>query len=136
MKVYTGMRLDPSQKTASPTLIVVARYDDESSAFLGMRHLTHIVRHSPDGFSWGYGGSGPADLALAILADHFHELPEQHALNEKGDWPHQLQSLRFYQDLKQDFVSTWGDAWMLQSKAIQNWVAESVADGATAPLPI
>lgn len=23
--------------------------------------------HSPDGFSWGYGGSGPAQLALAIL---------------------------------------------------------------------
>jgi len=23
--------------------------------------------HSPDGFSWGYGGSGPAQLALAIV---------------------------------------------------------------------
>src|SRR4051812_13258550 len=23
--------------------------------------------HSPDGFNWGYGGSGPAQLALAIL---------------------------------------------------------------------
>ena len=26
---------------------------------------------SPDGFEWGYGGSGPAQLALAILADYF-----------------------------------------------------------------
>lgn len=26
-----------------------------------------IVKHSPDGFNWGYGGSGPAQLALAIL---------------------------------------------------------------------
>jgi len=26
-----------------------------------------IVRHSPSGFEWGYGGSGPADLALNIL---------------------------------------------------------------------
>ena len=25
------------------------------------------VWHSPDGFEWGYGGSGPADLALNIL---------------------------------------------------------------------
>ena len=25
--------------------------------------------HSPTGFEWGYGGSGPAQLALAILAD-------------------------------------------------------------------
>jgi hypothetical protein len=29
-----------------------------------------IRNHSPDGFEWGYGGSGPAQLALAILADH------------------------------------------------------------------
>lgn len=26
-----------------------------------------ITRHSPDGFEWGYGGSGPADLALNIM---------------------------------------------------------------------
>lgn len=26
-------------------------------------------RHSPDGFAWGYGGSGPAQLALAILLE-------------------------------------------------------------------
>lgn len=25
-----------------------------------------IRNHSPDGFNWGYGGSGPAQLALAI----------------------------------------------------------------------
>ncbi len=23
--------------------------------------------HSPDGFNWGYGGSGPAQLALAVV---------------------------------------------------------------------
>ena len=28
-----------------------------------------LVNHSPDGFSWGYHGSGPAQLALAICAD-------------------------------------------------------------------
>lgn len=27
----------------------------------------HVRNHSPDGFAWGYGGSGPAQLALAIL---------------------------------------------------------------------
>ena len=26
-----------------------------------------VARHSPNGFGWGYGGSGPAQLALAIL---------------------------------------------------------------------
>lgn len=28
-----------------------------------------LVNHSPDGFEWGYEGSGPAQLALAICAD-------------------------------------------------------------------
>lgn len=26
-----------------------------------------LVKHSPSGYEWGYGGSGPADLALNIL---------------------------------------------------------------------
>ena len=26
-----------------------------------------VRNHSPGGFAWGYGGSGPAQLALAIL---------------------------------------------------------------------
>jgi len=29
-----------------------------------------LWNHSPSGFEWGYPGSGPAQLALAILADH------------------------------------------------------------------
>jgi hypothetical protein len=29
-----------------------------------------LANHSPSGFAWGYGGSGPAQLALAIAADH------------------------------------------------------------------
>lgn len=28
-----------------------------------------LRNHSPDGFQWGYGGSGPAQLALALLCD-------------------------------------------------------------------
>lgn len=29
--------------------------------------LAHHVKHSPDGFSWGYGGSGPSELARCLL---------------------------------------------------------------------
>ena len=28
-----------------------------------------VYNHSPDGFNWGYGGSGPSQLALAILLE-------------------------------------------------------------------
>lgn len=30
--------------------------------------LTHRGEHSPEGFAWGYAGSGPADLAQSILS--------------------------------------------------------------------
>jgi Family of unknown function (DUF6166) len=32
-----------------------------------------LWNHSPTGFEWGYGGSGPAQLALALLADHLDD---------------------------------------------------------------
>lgn len=38
-----------------------------------------LYNHSPTGFEWGYSGSGPAQLALAILADHFSN--DEQALN-------------------------------------------------------
>ncbi len=38
-----------------------------------------LCNHSPTGFEWGYGGSGPAQLALAILADRLGD--DRQALN-------------------------------------------------------
>jgi hypothetical protein len=34
-----------------------------------LRLRLDLDNHSPTGFEWGYGGSGPAQLALALLAD-------------------------------------------------------------------
>jgi hypothetical protein len=31
--------------------------------------LAHHVKHSPTGFSWGYAGSGPSELARCLLID-------------------------------------------------------------------
>jgi hypothetical protein len=31
----------------------------------------HGINHSPDGFAWGYNGSGPAQLGFAILCEEF-----------------------------------------------------------------
>lgn len=28
-----------------------------------------IVNHSPDGFNWGYSGSGPSQLALSVVLE-------------------------------------------------------------------
>lgn len=45
----------------------VTRDDGQHCALLDPRY--DLRNHSPGGFNWGYGGSGPAQLALAICAD-------------------------------------------------------------------
>ena len=45
-----------------------------------------LWNHSPTGFEWGYGGSGPAQLALAILADHCHNDEEALNLYHRFKW--------------------------------------------------
>lgn len=68
-----------------------------------------VRNHSPDGFNWGYGGSGPAQLALAILlAEGLSADVAQH----------------HYQDFKFAFVGKWkADTWTLSSTEIQSWLA-------------
>ena len=42
--------------------------------------------HSPAEFEWGYGGSGPAQLALAILADHLADDRQALDLYQRFKW--------------------------------------------------
>jgi hypothetical protein len=43
-----------------------------------------LWNHSPSGFEWGYAGSGPAQLALALLADCLSD--EQDAVEWHNDF--------------------------------------------------
>lgn len=45
-----------------------------------------LWNHSPDGYEWGYGGSGPAQLALAILADHCRNDGQALNLYQRFKW--------------------------------------------------
>jgi hypothetical protein len=45
-----------------------------------------LWNHSPTGFEWGYGGSGPAQLALAILADHLGEDEQAFNFHHRYKW--------------------------------------------------
>ena len=45
-----------------------------------------VYNHSPDGFNWGYGGSGPAQLALAICLEMFDHIPTALAKYQKFKW--------------------------------------------------
>lgn len=59
MKVYRGRR------TPDGCIVTVIENDQERP--LDLRH--DLRNHSPDGANWGYGGSGPAQLALGLCAD-------------------------------------------------------------------
>ena len=60
MKRYVGTRTDDG-------CAVVVLEDDRPPRPLDPR--LDLRNHSPTGFEWGYGGSGPAQLALALAAD-------------------------------------------------------------------
>jgi Family of unknown function (DUF6166) len=47
----------------------VWRIEDNRRTRLDPRRSQKLFNHSPDGFEWGYGGSGPAQLALALVLD-------------------------------------------------------------------
>ena len=45
-----------------------------------------LWKHNPAGFEWGYCGSGPAQLALAILADHLGDNRQAINLHQRFKW--------------------------------------------------
>ena len=51
-----------------------------------LRARLDLRSHSPAEFEWGYGGSGPAQLALAILADHLGNDEEALNLYQRFKW--------------------------------------------------
>lgn len=60
MKIHLQGRMDTREVILNNTLLDPAKSQD-------------ITNHSPDGFNWGYPGSGPAQLALAICLELFGE---------------------------------------------------------------
>lgn len=53
---------------------------------LDPRASQRVWNHSPDGFNAGYGGSGPAQLALAILLECGFEQEHAVALHQPFKW--------------------------------------------------
>lgn len=84
------------------------------SVYIELKHpvlLKHIKRHSPDGFQWGYGGSGPADLALSIIMDF-----------DKREGLDGFSPDKIYQLFKRDFIMTAGDELSIDFEDIKEWL--------------
>jgi len=79
---------------------------------LNPRH--DLYNHSPDGFEWGYGGSGPSQLALAILAD---------CLGRNNP------SVRIYHEFKWKVIANLPDQeWTLTEKEIKDTLDKIMGD--------
>jgi len=115
MRTYTGKRINESRVTVT--------YSDSGlrKEIQGVRSLTvlpsqEIENHSSS-FNWSYGGSGPAQLALALVYDAIkQENPTLSLMEVRG------KALYHYQDFKWKFVCGWGDTWEITSKDIVNWL--------------
>lgn len=109
MKIYTVRRV-------SVGIVKLFRREDQDpenkeQEITPERSLS-LRLHSPDGFGFGYTGSGPAQLALAILLDVF-----------KGDVPLVLDN---YQAFKVDKVSSWKlQEAEITEREIYRWLASS-----------
>jgi hypothetical protein len=102
--VYAGHR-DPGMPVGEACSVTVegnsldCRYD--------------LLSASPSGFEWGYGGSGPAQLAIAILA---------HAYDDEFATTH-------YQQFKRDVVAGLPENdWTLTKGDLDEWRREVVDD--------
>ena len=66
----------------------------------GAYALSHLLKHSPDGFEFGYAGSGPADLARSIAGDFlamsdpdpriYRQINAVFITPLEGDGPHEI----------------------------------------------
>lgn len=69
--------------------------------------------HSPDGFEWGYGGSGPADFAWNILSIFMGK----------------KESEIYHQDFKWDFITPMPfEGGVIKRKDILNWIEKKIKE--------
>lgn len=76
-----------------------------------------VKNHSPDGFNWGYAGSGPAQLALAMLLEVTND---------------EAKALAHYQKFKFQVIaaiSSQETNWEIEENKIVVWLEAQEAEG-------
>jgi hypothetical protein len=84
-----------------------------------IKNDTSLINHSPDGFMWGYNGSGPAQCSFMILFTYFTKV-KGYAKAEALRKTHAL-----YQDFKFGIISKQSsdEDFMLPAFWIDHWIA-------------
>lgn len=105
--LYRGTRL-PNGDTKVEVLTVVGCKVCQSIP-LPLEPSLKLRNHSPTGFEWGYAGSGPAQLALAIL------------LHASGN---QSRATAHHMQFKFQFISKLTAHWELAREDILAWLVK------------
>jgi hypothetical protein len=101
-KVYKGARFPNGDA------LILAGKDEPGYMLMAARSLK-VRNHSPDGFEWGYMGSGPAQLALALLLD----ITDDEEI-----------SVKRYQDFMREVIAQFTqDEWYLTEEQVLRWLA-------------
>ena len=94
--------------------------DEEGTVRANVPHLAH---HSPSGFEFGYGGSGPADLALSILAAF---VPVRAGESTERLYQGRRCSLfawQYHQEFKREFIAPMTtEGGLIASQDIRAWI--------------
>ena len=100
-------RVFKGRKTETDRIVEVEQ--NGSVALLPLEPSLEIANHSPDGFNWGYNGSGTTQLALGIL----YEVTGDAEL-----------ARNYYQFFKSDHVSRWGEVWEMSESEVRRWLRD------------
>ena len=100
MNTYSGRRLSDG------TAVVYT-----NGKVLSPARSLRVWNHSPTGFEWGYGGSGPAQLGLALLL-------------EETD---REEAVRLHQEFKWDVIAPLRQegTWVIDSVCIEDWLEKN-----------
>ena len=110
----------PEDTGRGPDTLCAVRGADESKITIAETPLDWqaslaVRNHSPSGPEWGYNGSGPAQLALAILL----------AVTDRET------AQRRYQEFKDDVIARISDAqWSLPLRDVRKWLERAPASRA------
>ncbi len=99
-KTYKGIRTNG--------IAQVFVLDGQGGRLLALEPSLAVANHSPTGFEWGYFGSGPSQLALALLLD------------ATGN---DVFARDNHQHFKSEVVAAFADGWTFTVGQVLEWTA-------------
>lgn len=87
-----------------------------------------FTHHSPLGFEWGFGGSGPADFALNIVALFTNHLNEPRTVKLWDGKKVSSLAWNLHQRFKFKFIATLPDeGGVIKGETVRSWIEEEIA---------